>query len=155
MARLVLNHGAITDLLYGPSGPVYRRVYEFGSAVELIAKATAPIDTGRLRSSIDKDLPNRTAGRLTMTVGAPVLSNNQGQPVDYAFIVHEGHGVLTPKTAAAMSFYWKKRGKFVRLKRVNPTREQPYLWDAMVTANAALPEDRFYLVREHVYTGPR
>lgn len=148
MARLVLNDSEIENLLYGQAGPVYRHVEAFGTAVERIAKDTAPIDTGALRSSIDKDLPHQGAGSLTMKVGAPVLANHQGQRVDYAFIVHEGHGVLTPKTHPVMTFFWKRKGKFYSLKEVQPTAEQPYLWKAMIAANQNLPAgDRFHLTR--------
>lgn len=153
MARLELNQSQIENLLYGASGPVYRRVLAYGERVEVLAKAQAPRETGRLAASINGLGPDRQAGYIRMRVGAPRLFNLGGQSVDYAFIVHEGHGVLTPKTQSSMAFFWERRGKFVRLKKVNPTSEDPYLWDALVEANSGA--DRFLLKREHVYIGPR
>lgn len=154
MARLVLNDAEITDLLYGPGGPVYRHVAAFGTAVELLARELAPVETGALKSSIDKDQPIRTAGFLTMHVGAPVLADDRGRRVDYAFIVHEGHGVIVPRNAPELTFLWRKRGKYVRLRRVGATKEQPYLWDALVAANQTLPSaDRFALTREAIRSG--
>lgn len=158
MARLVLHDGEIDKLLYSPAGPVYPFIRLFGKAVEAKAKELAPVETGALKSSIDSDEPNRTAGLLTMKVGAPVLADDRGRRVDYAWIVHEGHGIIAPKTPGGqLIFKWRKRGKFfigAPDQTVSAQPSKPYLWDALVMANLALAADRFVLVRESTQALP-
>lgn len=56
MARLVLNHGAIHELLEGPDGLVAKDLLRRTIQVEGAAKRLCPVDTGRLRSSISHEL---------------------------------------------------------------------------------------------------
>lgn len=159
MGHVILHDGEIENLLNAPSGLVYPFIRLFGKAVEARAKELSPVETGALKSAIDSDEPTRTAGMLTMTVGVPVLADDRGRRVDYAWIVHEGHGIIAPKSPGGqLIFKWRKRGKYfigAPDQTVSAQASKPYLWEGLVTANLALPAtERFALVRESIQRLP-
>lgn len=91
-----------------------------GGVVEAEAKANIKkqglIDEGRLRASIEA----KAITDLEVVIGTNVI---------YAAI-HEFGGVITPKTAKYLRFYWEKIGQWVVTKSVTiPAR--PYLRPAL------------------------
>lgn len=68
--RLILNHGAIQQLLTGPEGPVAKELLRRAIQVEGAAKQRCPVDTGRLRSSISHQLASD--GGLVARIGTDV-----------------------------------------------------------------------------------
>lgn len=51
--RVVLHRGELAALLTGPNGPVAKTLVRRAIQVDRAAKRLAPVDTGRLRSSIN------------------------------------------------------------------------------------------------------
>lgn len=77
-----LDDRQLRALLTTESGPVGRYLLTVGKRVEASAKRRAPVDTGRLRSSLT------TA--LFAVPYEPFLACRVGTDVDYAVYVHEG-----------------------------------------------------------------
>lgn len=71
MARVILNHVAIEDLLGSKEGPVGRDLLRRARRVETYAKKLAPVDTDRLRTSIGYSL-NRDEKGLFVRIGSEV-----------------------------------------------------------------------------------
>lgn len=80
MARVVIDDRALEAWLLGPSGPVVRDLSRRAQRITGRAKELAPVDTGRLRASID--------WRLLHDAGVPVA--RVGTNVAYARAVHNG-----------------------------------------------------------------
>jgi HK97 gp10 family phage protein len=59
---VIVDQAAIDRLLEGPSGPVAKHLLKIVQQVERRAKQLAPVDTGRLRSSITHSLGNDSDG---------------------------------------------------------------------------------------------
>ena len=72
MADVILYPGALVALLASPEGPVGRDLARRAIRVESAAKNLAPVDTGRLRSSITWAL-GRDGGGLYAAVGTNVF----------------------------------------------------------------------------------
>lgn len=103
-----------------PGSTVYRQMQRIGSTTATVARLKAPVDTGRLRQSIQTDMISRPP-RLTARVSAPV---------NYAVFVHEGHGLILPRRARILS--WVQRGgRRVFARRVRPVAGRPFLTDAV------------------------
>lgn len=83
---LHLDQQALEELLTGPEGPVAELLARKGARGEAGAKRRAPVDTGRLRSSITHRLGRDSEG----------LFVDVGTDVEYARFVELG----TSKTAA-------------------------------------------------------
>lgn len=82
---LVLNTGALNQLLNSERGPVGRELIRIGGRVEaeakfLLSNRLVNVQTGRLRSSTTHVLVSR-GGRLSVFVGSGA---------DYGIYVHEG-----------------------------------------------------------------
>lgn len=75
-------------LLSGPNGAVAKELTRRAIRVENRAKQLAPVDTGRLRSSISHELRQNRRATLVARVGTNV---------DYALAVHDGTGIYGPK----------------------------------------------------------
>lgn len=69
--RVILDQGALHQLLEGPSGDVAKEITRRTIAVDRQAKSLAPVDTGRLRSSINWRLGHDSQG-LVGIVGTNV-----------------------------------------------------------------------------------
>jgi hypothetical protein len=78
--RLRVDRGAVRNLFTRLDGPVGRDLSRRALRVEARAKTLAPVDTGRLRSSIRWNLQRRPSG-VVATVGTDV---------EYGLAVHEG-----------------------------------------------------------------
>lgn len=143
--RFEPNTAAIQELLYGASGPVYQHLVTFAERVEGAAKAVAPVESGKLRASIDTSKPVRSVGSLNLTVGSDVRDEEGATPYySYALVAHQGHGVIRPRKKKAMKFLPKgARGtnKFVYAKKIRATPGKPYLTFAVKVINQTLPAD--------------
>lgn len=92
-----------------------------GEVATGIAKRLAPVDTGRLRQSIDY--------RVTGTVD---LATRVRSGARYSYWVHEGRGEVRPRRARVLA--WRRGGRWHFARRVRPTRGQPYLRRAVEAA---------------------
>lgn len=78
--RIRVDRGVLANVFSRLDGPIGRDIARRALRVESRAKVLAPVDTGRLRSSIRWDMQRRPAG-IVATVGTDV---------EYALPVHEG-----------------------------------------------------------------
>lgn len=114
----------IQRLLHSPAEGVYQNTV--GTVVRrtaAIAKATVKVDTGRLKNTHTEtitDEGSRLRGRVEATA-------------DYAIYVHEGHGVIRPKTAEVLVF--RINGRLVYAKQVRPVAGDPWLVNALKAAS--------------------
>lgn len=76
----VWHYGEEKRLLETTSGPVGRRLAYYAAKVESAAKARCPVDTGRLRGSINWRIEEDALGLVAII----------GTNVEYAIYVHEG-----------------------------------------------------------------
>lgn len=81
--RVVLDRRQVTALLHSRTGPVARDLTRRAIVVQNEARRLAPVDRGRLRSSITHELAVE-GGELVARVGTNV---------EYAMYVHEGTGI--------------------------------------------------------------
>lgn len=70
-ARVVIDEGALDELFNSPSGPVGRELERRALQVERAAKQLCPVDTGRLRASINHRLEADGQG-LVAIIGSDV-----------------------------------------------------------------------------------
>jgi phage gpG-like protein len=129
---VVYDRRAIHDLIGSPRGAVARDLLRRGRAVEARAKIGAPVDTGRLRSSITHQLVTDARG----------MAVRVGTNVDYARGVHEGTGIYGPRgrpirPVRAKVLRWRsKRSKsgFVFAREVRGVPGRPFLRNALPAA---------------------
>jgi len=69
--RIVFDEAALAELFDSPSGPAGKHLARTANTVTRIAKRLAPVDTGRLRSSIANELGRDSKG-LVARVGTNV-----------------------------------------------------------------------------------
>jgi len=69
--RVVFDESALNDLFDSPSGPVGKDLARRAIKVERAAKRLAPVDTGRLRSSVTHELGSDEQG-LVARIGTNV-----------------------------------------------------------------------------------
>lgn len=95
-------------------------------AVELLGniKEEVPVDEGNLQNSWQLK-----GGGLSYSIISPV---------EYALIVHEGRGVVTPKKAKALR--WFEGNKPVFSMRSGPTKPNPYANRAISETESRLDE---------------
>lgn len=75
-----INHRTI-NRMFGANGPLAVELYGLGLRVQSTAKRLCPVDTGRLRSSIQTTPPFDEGDHITVSVGTNV---------EYAIFVHNG-----------------------------------------------------------------
>lgn len=92
MADLVFDRTALTALLQGPQGPVAKDLVKIGLRVERKAKQLAPVDTGRLRSSITSTVGQDSQG-LYATVGTNV---HYARHIEFGTRFMSAHPFLRP-----------------------------------------------------------
>lgn len=126
--RIVLKENEIKELLRSRNGEVAKYLFAQGKKVEGRAKRLAPVDTGRLRSSISTE--------LTETDGAPAA--RVGTAVNYARFVHDGTGIfgpsgrmIRPVRAKRLVFRPKGAKKTVFAKAVKGQRGTEFLTEAL------------------------
>lgn len=100
MANVVWNGTELNELLAGKDGPVAKLLLQQAIKVETAAKRLAPVDTGRLRSSITHQLGSDGEG----------LYAQVGSDVEYAIFQELGtrymdaHPYLRPAAAQVLGF---------------------------------------------------
>lgn len=99
MATVTIDRSSVANL-WGPGSAVARDLQRRGLAVESKAKTLCPVDTGRLRSSIQT--------RLDFERGIPVVFI--GTNVKYGIFVHEGTRPHWPPPAPLAA--WGRRHGF-------------------------------------------
>lgn len=105
MGRVVLDRAALNVVLRSRTGPVAVDLTRRAVKVQNRARTLAPVDRGRLRSSITHELATER-GELVARVGTNV---------EYALAVHNGTGVYGPsrtpiKPVSAKVLRWPVRG---------------------------------------------
>lgn len=78
--RLMWDQQALDELFKSPQGPIGKELLRIGTRIERGAKRRCPVDTGRLRASVNHDLE----------VDARGLVVKVGTDVDYAGYVEFG-----------------------------------------------------------------
>lgn len=124
-----LDTAAVAALLRSPAGPVARDILRRGKRVEAAAKRLCPVDSGRLRSSIDTELRGSSAGPVARI----------GTNVEYAEAVHNGTGIYGPKGAPIRPkrkkvLMFKVGGEVVFARSVKGMKPRPFLVNALPAA---------------------
>jgi HK97 gp10 family phage protein len=70
--KVVIQTIALESMLRSASGPVGRHVFKMGVNIQSSAKRLCPVDTGRLRSSIQTTTPRDTGSGVSVRVGSNV-----------------------------------------------------------------------------------
>jgi len=136
-----VNEEQLVEFLGGPSGPVWRQMMQIGNRIQNRAVELAPVDRGKLRSSIKVEM-RREKKSPVVVVGTNVF---------YAIYVHNGTGVHGPKgvpirpvnkkflawrirnTSGTKARYVKRKGKtaYAFAKEVQGVRGRPFLTNAL------------------------
>lgn len=120
--NILWDGAAIAELLRSPVGPVGIHLQERGTVVQMAAKSTVGVKSGRLQSSIVKRM-TKEGTDIGIMVGCDT--------VPYALMHHNGTDphVIVPKTAKVLAF--KSGGVTVFARKVNHpgTRPNRYLLD--------------------------
>lgn len=85
--RVVFDEAALNKLFESPEGPVGKDLVKRALRVERRAKQLAPVDTGRLRSSIEHDVGRDSRGLVARI----------GTDVTYAIYLEFGTRRMTPR----------------------------------------------------------
>jgi hypothetical protein len=117
--RVNINQAAINRLVTNPASPVVRQMNTIGAAVAAVAQINAPVDTGRLRQSVQHELIPRP----------PELTARISVPVNYAAAVHNGREEVRPRRKKALRF--RVGGKVVYATRARAVAGRPFLTDAV------------------------
>jgi len=127
--RIVLDRVGLFQLLRSPTGVVARDALKRGHRVQNLAQRLAPVDTGRLRNSINVRLKPGIRG-VTVEVGTSL---------SYAMIQHDGSGVYGPRhrpirarRGKVMVFTW--HGQRVYAREVSGVRGTKFLSRAVIAA---------------------
>lgn len=129
--NLQINRAAVRALLVDPSGGVARDLLRRGNNVATLAKKYAPVNTGRLRASIEAKLV-KYSGSIAVVIGTNV---------EYAMLQHEGTGIygpngtpIVPLNAQALRFRPKGSTEFVYAKSVRGSMPTFFLKRALPAA---------------------
>lgn len=125
--RITINQSGINALVVNPASPLVRHMTTVGSTCSAVAKINAPVDSGRLRQSIDYELIARP----------PTLTARIVAPVGYAKVVHDGHGEIRPRRKKALRF--RVGGETVFARRVRAVAGRPFLTDAVKQVTGKTP----------------
>jgi hypothetical protein len=130
-ASVRLDGHAIDQLLREPGGDVGRFLLKLALKVETAAKREAPVDTGRLRSSITHQLV-REGKNLVAYVGTPVK---------YAIYVEKGRAAGSPPPSSALAGWASRHGmagnEFVIAQAIGARgiKPRPFLETALKVAH--------------------
>lgn len=97
-----IDNAAVRAVLTNPRGDIAQDLLRRGRNVANLAKKFAPVNTGRLRESINAELVSY-AGNLAVLVGTKV---------SYAMYQHEGTGIYGPHGTPIVPV----RSKFLRFQ---------------------------------------
>lgn len=130
--RIDMHQAAIFDLLHSPAGPVHRKVASVLRVAEALAKATAPVDEGRLKNSHTSSIADegvRLRGRLEATAW-------------YAALVARGTGIygpkgtpIRPKKPGGFLVFRGRDGSLVFAREVKGQRPNLWLVNALKLAS--------------------
>ena len=130
--NLQIRPNAVRALFADPQGGVADDLLRRGRNVAYLARKYAPVNTGRLRSSIDTRLVSFN-GQVAVLVGTNV---------NYAMFQHEGTGIygphgtpIVPRTARFLKFKPKGSSVFVYAKSVRGNPPTFFLRRALVAAS--------------------
>lgn len=133
MARVVvrLNDAALREFTRGRNGAVVGDLVRRADRVVNRAKQLSPVHTGRLRSSITRE--------VVVTASGPVA--RAGTNVEYARWVHEGTGIYGPRgqpirpvRAKVLVFTPKGANRPVFARQVRGARPRRFLTEALPAA---------------------
>lgn len=126
--RVVLNRPALNNLLRSPQGEVAQEVNRITRRIEARAKTKVGVDTGRLRSSIQR----------TLTVEGSRVVGRVGSSVQYAAYHHQGTGIygpkgrpIRPKNGPFLVFTPKGSRSPVFARQVSGSKPNPFLVEAL------------------------
>jgi len=129
--NLQINQAAVRALLIDPSGGVARDLKRRGENVASLAKKYAPVNTGRLRASINARLVSYGGGIAVLV----------GTNVNYAMYQHEGTGIygphgtpIVPRNAKFLRFVPKGGSTYVFARSVKGSPPTFFLRRALVAA---------------------
>jgi len=129
--NLQINQNAVRALLLDPNSGVARDLLRRGNNVATLAKKYAPVNTGRLRASIEAKLV-RYGDNVAVIVGTNV---------EYAMYQHEGTGIygpqgqpIRPRNAKFLRFKPKGSGAYVFAREVRGSMPTFFLKRALVAA---------------------
>lgn len=129
-----LNQAALSELLESPTGGVGRELYRRGIRVQARARQLCPVDTGRLRASINVEITS-SHNKLACRVGTNVK---------YAMMVHNGTGIYGPRArpirpthASVLAFTPRGGNTTVFASSVRGTPAVPFLAEALKFGTAA------------------
>lgn len=100
---------------------LYEAVETWSLLVESTAKQLAPVDTGRLRSSINSE---------ARRIGKDIVKGFIGSNLDYAPIIEEGRGSIEASGDSPLRFVID--GEVIYRWSVGPAEAQPFLENAMM-----------------------
>lgn len=119
--RVEIDQAALSHLLTGSGGDVERAFTVILNRIRNSAVGFCPVRTGRLRSSITVEPPER--------VSATNLKGGVSSNVEYAYWVHEGRGPVRPVRARVL--HWvSPGGEDVFRPYAGPAAGQPFLMRA-------------------------
>lgn len=123
MSRIKFNEEEINKLLHDKNGVAAKHLYQTATKAERVSKRLCPVDTGRLRSSINSGLGVDSKG----------LFSYFGTKVEYALDVEFGTSpyVIEVKNKKVLA---NKKDGIIFGKKVNHpgTKAQPFLRPAMI-----------------------
>jgi phage gpG-like protein len=128
---LQIRQAAVRALFVNPQGGVANDLLRRGRNVAYYARRYAPVDTGRLRASINTRLVQYN-GEVAVLVGTNV---------NYAMFQHEGTGIygphgtpIVPRTARFLKFRPKGSSVFVYARSVRGNPPTFFLRRALAAA---------------------
>ena len=123
MATVRYNQANIFRLLHSPAEGVHRKVSSVTRKTSAIAKATVPVNLGRLKNTHKEDVFDEGS----------LLRGKVWATADYARSVHQGHKEIVPVNGNYLVF--RVNGQLVYAKRVKATKGRPWLVNALKTAS--------------------
>lgn len=115
--RITLDRVGLFKLLRSPTGVVGRDAFRRGLRVRNVARRLAPVDTGRLKNSIQVEMKRGIRG----------LKVDVGTSLKYAKFQHDGTGIhgnrgrpIRRRRGKVMVFTWRGERVFARQVRGVP-----------------------------------
>lgn len=129
--RWELNESELREFTLGSTGPIVRDLERRATAVVNGAKRRCPVNTGRLRASITKE--------VIIDSNSPVA--RVGTNVEYAIFVHNGTGIygprgtpIVPRVSRFLVFTPRGSSDKVFARQVRGIRPRPFLKEALEDA---------------------
>lgn len=121
LTEVVVDPAALSRLLRGPDGPVWRQMIIAGDTVKAGAVRRVGVRTGRLRDSIVKRIINGPDG--------PEVWVGSEEP--HAYLHHEGTEPHRIEGNPVLSFMWNGDRVFFRSVQHPGTRPNRFLTDSL------------------------